>query len=433
MDSTGLQRSSAINPLDDGDSLILVEELPTSAQLIGTGQQLRNWEWRAEGGGNLDACVSEPGFDINTAQRTLVDACADANECEIAIDETSNGAATAFSLRLPSLRHSMAAQYLLVAFDDNGQETQRRQTLCGIAINDPPVAFDDEYLVVLNDGLFVPAEAENSIIANDYDDNDARNQALHVDPVAVRAPAYAVDFELGPDGSFYYQPREDAPFSDDGYINDSFVYSISDGTESAQATVRLRVVVANAAPQRNAAIPDITLRLDEAPFDDVNIADYFSDPDGDALTFSTTASSLPASGSMNLLSDGTLQLAPTESETGTWRVTVIASDGLDQSNDTFLIRVQTRQAENTAPEAEDIPNQRVSDDFEFDISAYFYDADNDSLVFDASGLPDDVFMTSDGTIFGESTDENEGRWIVSITAYDGRGGEVSDAFRLQID
>ena len=136
---------------------------------------------------------------------------------------------------------------------------------------------------------------------------------------------------------------------------------------------------------------------------------------------------------MNLLSDGTLQLAPTETDTGTWRVTVIASDGLVQIEETFLIRVQTGQTENTVPVADDIPNQRVSDDFEFDISEFFFDADGDALVFTATDVPEDVFLTSDGIFFGESTDDNEGRWIITVTASDGRGGEVSDAFRLQIN
>ena len=136
---------------------------------------------------------------------------------------------------------------------------------------------------------------------------------------------------------------------------------------------------------------------------------------------------------MNLLSDGTLQLAPTLNDTGTWRVTVIASDGLLQIEETFFIRVQTGEAENTPPVAEDIPNRRVSDDFEFGISDYFFDADGDTLVFEATGIPPDVFLTSDGIFFGESTDDNEGRWIITVTASDGRGGEVSDAFRLQIN
>ena len=173
VDSTGLQRSSANNPLEDGGTLVLVEELPTTTQLIGTGQQLRGWEWRADGAGNRDACIAEPGFDIDTAQTTLSDACADANECQIEINETFDGSSAEFTVRLPALRYSMAAQYLLVASDDNGQETLRRQTLCGIAVNDPPVAVDDEYLIRLGDGIFVAAESTNSIIANDFDDNDA--------------------------------------------------------------------------------------------------------------------------------------------------------------------------------------------------------------------------------------------------------------------
>ena len=433
VDSTGLQRSSTNNPLDDGGTLVLVEELPTTTQLIGTGQQLRGWEWRADGAGNRDACIAEPGFDIDTAQTTLIDACADANECQIEINETFNGSTAEFTVRLPALRYSMAAQYLLVASDDSGQETIRRQTLCGIAVNDPPVAVDDEYLIRLDEGIFVAAESTNSIIANDFDDNDARNQGLQVEPVAVQAPQFAEAFELGTDGSFFYLPREDAPFSSDGAINDSFVYSISDGSSSAQATVRLRVVAANSAPQRIAEIPDITLLLNESPFDDFDVASFFSDPDGDTLTFSTTPSSLPSSGTMNLLSDGTLQLAPTTNDTGTWQVTVIASDGLLQIEETFLIRVQTGETENTAPEAEDIPNMRVSDNFEFGISDYFFDADGDALVYEATGIPPDVFLTSDGIFFGESTDDNEGRWLITVIASDGRGGEVSDTFRLQIN
>ena len=76
---------------------------------------------------------------------------------------------------------------------------------------------------------------------------------------------------------------------------------------------------------------------------------------------------------------------------------------------------------------------RVSDNFEFGISEYFFDADGDALVYEATGIPPDVFLTSDGIFFGESTDDNEGRWLITVTASDGRGGVVSDAFRLQIN
>jgi len=432
VDSTGLQRSSIINPLADGDTLVLIEELPTSAQLVGTGQTLSDWEWRSEGPGNLDACLINPDFDVNYAFQSFDEACADQDDCQVDIQENSSGGSTSFSFQIPSMRFSAAEQYLLTATDEDGQETQRRQTICSIAINDPPVAVDNEYLVPLIDGLFVPADAENSVLANDFDDDDARNLPLQVDPIAVRAPEYANAFELFTDGSFYYQAREDAPMNEQGVIEDFFIYSLSDGNESTQATVSLRVVAVNSAPQQRSTIPNINLALDEAPFDDVNVADYFFDPDGDELTFFATSSSFPESGSMQLRSDGTLQMSPTEDETGTWRVTVTASDNLDQVSASFLIRVQTGNTPNTAPTAEDIPNRRVSDEFEFAISQHFEDEDGDELEFFATGLPDDVFISSNGVISGVATDDNEGRWIVTITAYDGRGGEVSDSFRLQI-
>jgi len=433
VDSTGLQRSSAVNPLEDGGTLTLIEELPATTQLVGAGQQLRNWEWRASGPGNLDACIAHPDFDINTARQSLADACSDASECQIAIEEAQSGRSAEFNVRLPRLRHSLAMQYSLFAFDDNGQETQRQQTICGIAINDPPIALNNEYFIVQSEGLFVSGQSPNSIVADDYDDDDARNQGLSVDPVPVRAPAYAQDFELGSDGSFYYLPTQDAPFNGSRILEDSFVYSISDGNQASEATVILKIVAANQAPFLRANIPDMTLSLDEAPFNDVNIGSFFIDQDGDPMTFFTTSTSLPASGSISLSSDGILQLAPTADETGLFRVTVIASDGIDQSNDTFLITVQSSESPNTAPEVDDIPNRIVSGDFEYVVSDYFFDADGDELEFSSNNLPSDVFLTRDGVLYGTSTDDNSGRWIITIVANDNRGGEVSDRFRLVID
>ena len=102
---------------------------------------------------------------------------------------------------------------------------------------------------------------------------------------------------------------------------------------------------------------------------------YFSDPDGDPLTF--TATGLPDEVTLN--SDGTLSFTASleERETEeTYTVTITASDGVTggTASDTFDLTINSMY---TTPTVTEIPNQSVDNGaaFSADFSTYFEDTD----------------------------------------------------------
>ena len=98
-------------------------------------------------------------------------------------------------------------------------------------INDPPVAVNDVY-VALNDGVPLVVSAGNGLLLNDFD----------VDSAAISVTASDATLTQGTltlpaaDGSFEYT----APL---GFIGtDQFTYTVSDGTDTATATVSIQVI-----------------------------------------------------------------------------------------------------------------------------------------------------------------------------------------------
>ena len=88
---------------------------------------------------------------------------------------------------------------------------------------------------------------------------------------------------------------------------------------------------------------------------------------------------------------------------------------------------------NSAPVADDIDNAEFDDDFTYDVSVFFEDPDDDDLIFSATNLPPRVTISMTGVITGVVSAANDGNHIITVTASDGRGGMVSDNFRLIID
>ncbi|MDG2124862.1 MAG: Ig-like domain-containing protein, partial [Verrucomicrobiales bacterium] len=95
-------------------------------------------------------------------------------------------------------------------------------------VNDPPVATADTATVAEGESLAAPAD---TLLAND---SDPDNDLLTVGTTPLAGPDNGT-LTLGTDGSFTY--------SHDGSetTSDSFTYEISDGTETAQATVAITI------------------------------------------------------------------------------------------------------------------------------------------------------------------------------------------------
>ncbi|MEE9332565.1 MAG: Ig-like domain-containing protein [Granulosicoccaceae bacterium] len=433
VDSKGNQNNSGnqLRTIVDGGQLPLLEGTPSTATLISTANNLTNWQWQSVGTNTNGGCAANDGFDNELAADTLRQACTDSRTCEIQIEEQSANGTTEFLITAPALKSPVAINYTVVANDDQGNAVSLDQTLCLISINEAPFAGDDEYTVLQNLRREIKATDPGNLLGNDRDDIDVRNQPLRVIPTPLQAPQHADLFQLGTDGSFIYHP---ATTENTDVIVDEFIYQITDGIHTTSAKVTLNIVANNRAPIRSQRTTLLAMSVEEHAEIGlrVNLAENFFDPDGDTLSFRIAEGSLPASGNISLTSEGILLGKPQLTDVGDYIVTVLASDGVGQAADTFILSISRFSRQNSAPEVDDIPNRTVSTTFSYNIADFFSDEDDDQLQFTATGLPSGVTMTTSGLIRGTASSSNRGAWFVLVMADDGRGGSTSDWFRLRI-
>ncbi len=401
----------------------------------GVDNAISGWSWNyLDGQGNIDSCLGFNGFEQPIATNELNVSCARDAVCEINIQESVIDGTTRFDIVTPQLRAPLSLVYNVSATLENGTTINRQQTLCASPINDAPEAVDDSVSVTRGQSLLVLGDDDLSLLRNDTDDDDIRNEPLTVNTTAVVAPKFASSFELFNDGGFWYQPAQDAPLSVNGSISDFFTYSIFDGTNESTATVSIKVIDFNSAPILNFDIPEITAYIDNG---NVQVShaffeNYFFDAEGDTLTFSVLDKSLPESGNLWISDDGELQGRPDEEDSGRYYVVVEVSDSMESVETGFFLNVARLSGFNRAPTVDDIDNHRVTGDFEYDVSVFFVDRDDDHLAFTATGLPTGVQISPQGVIYGTATDVNEGRYIIRVEANDGNGGTDDDGFRLII-
>jgi len=417
----------------DGGQLLLQEESSNNASLTPATGNFSNWQWRSKGVQTNSDCAINSGFDNELTADSLTQACTNRNACEIKIEEQSDENGTGFLISTPKLKAPIAMGYTLDAIDAEGNNVSLEQTLCLVSINEAPVAEPSNYTVLQNLTRVIKTTDVDNLLNKVTDDDDVRNQDLRISEIPLQAPKYASEFELGTDGSFFYRPA--APTGDPSEVfADEFIYELTDGVHKVPVTVTLNIVDDNRAPIRTEFISLIAISVEdhgETGFSD-ELFENFTDPDDDELTFSVSQGSLPPSGNITLSSNGVLSGKPDEDDIGDYLVTIIASDGVGQAADTFILSIAEFSTQNTAPEAEDIPNRTFNNVVFYDVAEYFSDDDGDELSFSASGLPSGISITASGLIRGFETSSNRGSWFVMVTANDGRGGMVTDSFRLRI-
>lgn len=184
-------------------------------------------------------------------------------------------------------------------------------TLNVTAVNDPPIAQPDNYVVLENTPLHVAAPG---VLQND---SDLETSSL---TAAVLQPPSSGSLTLKNNGSFSYTPTIN--FS--GVI--TFSYNVSDGELNDVAVVTLNVTDQNEAPTaqndsytmpRNNTLP--------VPAGE-GLLNNDSDPENSNL--SITANSMPQHGQLALKSDGSFVYTPTADYVGADSFTYTVSDGL---------------------------------------------------------------------------------------------------------
>ena len=436
------QFETSAQPLEPDTAVGFLEDTVNKVHLSGTDGATRDWTWELIEEGDTERCESISGFDAQFAASTLNSACTQESQCAIEFEETVVGENTEFNIDLPSLMAPVALTYRLSAFTEEGVSVERQQFLCAISVNEAPVAGDDTYRAVAGETRVVEAEDSDSLLSNDQDDIDVRNQPLQVDTLAVKAPQFANVFTLGDDGGFTYEPISDAPFTDDGELVDSFVYSVSDGLHSASATATIRIVAENTAPTLTQSIPELQINLDADAMDviihSIDLSDFLNDVDNDPLTYTLMQDELSDGLSAEVDDEGMLSVSVDtdiySDQSSEFLLGISVSDGLAAvETDLTLQIIQSTREDNTAPTVGDISNRSVTGAFAYDVSVFFNDPDGDELTFTSDDLPPHVQLSSSGVITGISTAQSQGNWIIEITATDPFGASVSDGFRLIIE
>ena len=226
------------------------------------------------------------------------------------ITAPEHGTASLVSGRIryaPSLNYHGPDRFRYKVVDPDGMTDTATVEVTVTPVNDAPEAEDDEVETLEDEAIVV------DVLAND---TDVDGDPLTV--VAVTAPGHGETTVAG--GGVRYVP------SLNYHGLDRFDYTISDpGGLTDTATVILTVLPVNDAPEAVGTIPEQALEEGGESLT-LDLAPYFSDVDGDALTY-TAESSDPAATTV-AVSGSTLTLSAVVRGAATITVTAADPDGL---------------------------------------------------------------------------------------------------------
>ena len=208
--------------------------------------------------------------------------------------------------------------------------------------------------------------------------------------------------------------------------------ALDSNSKFATQTFTATVVQPNRAPVTVGTIPDQTINLGGASIT-IDAAPYFSDADGDALTYTVSDSDLANQKiGISLTSDGKVTIGATL-QTGTVTVRVHAADSSAFATQTFTVTVapasRAPTANGTIP---DSTKKAGHSAYSVDLSGYFTDADGDTLTYTAvsSDTAKATVSLSDATL--SVTPVAEGTSTITATATDPSGAFATQSFTMTV-
>ncbi|WP_419847545.1 cadherin-like beta sandwich domain-containing protein [Candidatus Poriferisocius sp.] len=209
---------------------------------------------------------------------------------------------------------------------------------------------------------------------------------------------------------------------------------VTQGSDSATYTVAVTVEGGNNTPTVASAIADVS-GLEPDDTRQVSLSGVFNDADGDPLTV-TAKSSAAAVATVSVASDGA-SVTVTAVKAGTATITVTADDGNDGAvSDAFDVTVdEANNAPTVASAIADIEGLAPNDTREVSLSGVFADADGDSLTVTVGSSKNAVAVARVNAAYTALTVRavGEGTATMTVTADDGNGGSVSDAFDVTVE
>ncbi|MCY4473847.1 MAG: Ig-like domain-containing protein, partial [Chloroflexi bacterium] len=167
----------------------------------------------------------------------------------------------------------------------------------------------------------------------------------------------------------------------------------------------------------------------------ISLSGVFSDADGDSLTI-TASSSAPSIATASVSADYSSITVTAKSE-GTATITVTAQDADgNTASDAFDVTVSAppNNAPTISSAIADVIIVNESGTSQASLSGVFADADNDDLTVTADSSDENVAtvsVASDDSTLTVSA-KSRGAANITVTASDGKGGEVSDTFAVTV-
>ena len=188
---------------------------------------------------------------------------------------------------------------------------------------------------------------------------------------------------------------------------------------------------ANRAPQASQSIPDQTVLFgDDAQLD---MGSYFTDPDGDTLTYEATSSNTHVA--TVSVSGSTVTLSTMNLGRANVMVTARDPDGLTA---TQSFTVMGERPPNRAPESSSsVPDRTLKLDEDetanIDMNRYFTDPDGDTLTYEATSSNTHVAMARVSGSTVTLTASHLGRANVRVTAGDPGGLTATQRFTVTVE
>jgi hypothetical protein len=194
------------------------------------------------------------------------------------------------------------------------------------------------------------------------------------------------------DGVVTYTPTSD--YNGD----DSFTYTVGDGTETATGAVSVTVTAVNDAPTASAG----SIATTEDTAGTLDLSTLSSDVDGDTLTFTVTD---PSNGTVTLL-DGVVTYTPTSDYNGDDSFTYTVGDGTETATGAVSVTVT---AVNDAPTASAGSIATTEDTAgTLDLSTLSSDVDGDTLTFTVTDPSNGTVTLLDGVVTYTPTSDYNG-------------------------
>ena len=195
--------------------------------------------------------------------------------------------------------------------------------------------------------------------------------------------------------------------------NNPVIIKADDGNLSANQSFILTVINVNDPPNLTTPLPDVTFNEDMFN-DSINLSNYFTDVDNATLIYNYTVNNTNLF--VTIYPNTTIKLNSSKDWNGVGNVTIIASDGQYNVNDSMLVTVVPV---NDAPVLNTIPNIIVNEsdlvDINFTGNVMATDVDGDNLIFTYSAP-----LNSSGKW---QTNYNDARnYTINVTVNDGNGG-----------